>query len=189
MCEALREAGISTWNVEYRTVGDVAGGWPVTGEDVARAVEFVDELVERYPLDRERVVLVGHSAGGHLALWAAKRAQLPVVSLAGVSDLVDSAQRIGQDGPVATFMGGLPDEFPEHYAAGSPRELLPLGVRQILVHGTEDTEVPYAMSVSYAEAAGEEAELVTLEGAEHFEPIDPQAREWPRIVEAVRKLI
>src|SRR5919109_26598 len=66
MCVALHESGVATWNVEYRSVGDVGGGWPGTGDDVARAVEFVEQLVARYPLDRERVVLVGHSAGGHL---------------------------------------------------------------------------------------------------------------------------
>jgi acetyl esterase/lipase len=189
LCLALGKAGIATWNVEYRSCGDVEGEWPGAGVDVAAAVRFVAELVERYPLDPGRVVLVGHSAGGHLALWAAKRAQLPVVALAGVSDLRESAERIGPDGPVATFMGGMPEEVPDRYAEASPRELLPLGVRQILVHGTKDPEVPYAMSERYVEAAGGEAELVTLQGAAHFEPIDPEAREWPRIVEAVRSLL
>src|SRR5438067_11246621 len=189
LCVALAAAGIAPWNVEYRSVGDVDGGWPVAGDDVAAAAEHVGELVERYPLDPERVVLVGHSAGGHLALWAAKGAQLPVVALAPVSDLRESAERVGPDGAVATFMGGMPEALPDRYAEASPRELLPLGVRQILVHGTEDPEVPYAMSERYAEAAGGEAELVPLEGAGHFEPIDPQAHEWPRTVDAVRSLI
>jgi acetyl esterase/lipase len=189
MCIALGEAGIATWNVEYGAVGDVGGGWPGTGDDVARAVEYVDELLGRFPLDGERVALVGHSAGGQLALWAAKSAQLPVVSLAGVSDLRDSAERIGAGGAAATFMGGMPDELPERYAEGSPRELLPLGVRQFLVHGTEDPEVPYEMSVSYAGAAGEAAEVITLEGAGHFELIDPQAREWPQVVEVTRRAL
>jgi acetyl esterase/lipase len=189
LCVELAAAGIASWNVEYRGVGDVDGIWPAAGDDVARAVDFAGELAERYPLDRERVALVGHSAGGHLALWAAKRAQLPVVALAAVSDLRESAERVGPDGPVATFLGGMPDAIPDRYAEASPRELLPLGVRQILVHGTKDPEVPYAMSERYVEAAEGEAELVPLEGARHFEPIDPQAREWPRTVEAVRSLL
>ena len=189
MCVALGKAGIATWNVEYRCRGDVAGTWPGAGIDVSAAVRFVGELVERYPLDRERVVLVGHSAGGQLALWAAKRAQLPVVALGAVSDLRESAERVGPDGAVATFMGGMPDEVPDLYAEASPRELLPLGAPQILVHGTKDPSVPYAMSERYAEAAGGKAELVPLEGAGHFEPIDPQAHEWPRTVDAVRSLI
>jgi acetyl esterase/lipase len=189
LCVALGRAGVATWNVEYRSLGDVDGKWPGASTDVAAAVGFVDELVERYPLDPKRVVLVGHSAGGQLALWAAKRAQLPVVALAAVSDLRESAERVGPDGAVAMFVGGMPGEIPDRYAEASPRELLPLGVRQILVHGTKDPEVPYAMSEGYVQAADGEAELVPLEDAGHFEPIDPAASEWPRTVEAIRALL
>jgi acetyl esterase/lipase len=188
LCVALGKAGIATWNVEYRSRGDVGGTWPGAGADVAAAARFVPELAERYPLDLERVVLVGHSAGGHLALWAAKQAQLPVVALAAVSDLRESAERVGSAGAVAMFMGGVPNEVPDPYAEASPLALLPLGVRQILVHGTKDPEVPYAMSERYVKAAGDEAELITLEGAGHFEPIDPQAREWLQTLDAVRSL-
>jgi acetyl esterase/lipase len=179
MCRALTEAGIATWNVEYRSLGVPGGGWPTAGEDVGRAVEFVAEL----PVDHARVVLVGHSAGGQLALWAGKRAQLPVVALAPVSDVRESAARTGPDGAPAQFMP------PEHFADGSPLELLPLGVRQILVHGTADDGVPYAMSERYVEAASGEAELVTLEGAGHFEPIDPLAPVFAQTVAAVQKLL
>ncbi len=189
MCTALGKAGIATWNVEYRSRGDVDGTWPGVGVDVAAAVRFVDELVERYPLDRERVVLVGHSAGGQLALWAAKPARLPVVALAAVSDLRESAERVGPNGAVAMLMGGMPEEIPDLYAEASPREQVPLGVRQILLHGTKDPEVPFAMSERYVEAAGGEAELVPLERAGHFEPIDPEAGEWSQTVEAVRSLL
>lgn len=188
LCVELRGAGIGTWNVEYRACGDVGGPWPGAGDDVARAVEFTGELLERYPLDGQ-VVLVGHSAGGQLALWAAKRARLPVVALAAVSDLRESAERVGPDGAVARFMGGMPDEVSDRYAEASPRELLPLGVRQILVHGDADASVPYGQSASYVEAAAGEAELVTLEGAGHFDPIDPQARVFPTTVKAIRSLL
>jgi acetyl esterase/lipase len=189
LCVALGDVGIATWNVEYRSVGDPEGPWPGAGNDVAAAIDFASDLAERYPLDPDRIVLIGHSAGGQLALRAAKRAQLPVVALAAVSDLRESAERVGPDGAVATFLGGMPDDVPDRYAAASPRELLPLGVRQILVHGDADASVPYAQSVAYAEAAGDEAELVTLEGAGHFEPIDPAASYWPRVVAAVQALL
>lgn len=179
MGRALTAAGIATWNVEYRSVGVPGGRWPAAAEDVARAVEFVAEL----PIDHARVVLVGHSAGGQLALWAGKRAQLPVVALAPVSDVRESAARNGPDGAAAQFMAA------EHFAEGSPLELLPLGVPQILIHGTADDGVPYAMSERYVEAAGGEAELVTLEGSGHFEPIDPLAREWPQTLEAIWRLL
>jgi acetyl esterase/lipase len=189
LCLALGEAGIATWNVEYRSCGDVGGTWPGAGVDVAAAVRFVSQLAERYPVDANRIALVGHSAGGQLALWAAKRAQLPVVALAPVSDLRESAKRVGPAGAAAMFMGGRPEEVPDHYAEASPFDLLPLGVRQILLHGSKDDDVPYEMSERYVEAAGGEAELVTLKGAGHFEPIDPQAREWPQTLDAIRSLI
>jgi len=179
MCRALTEAGIATWNVEYRSVGVPNGTWPSAGEDVALALEYVREL----PVDRERVVLVGHSAGGQLALWAGKQAQLPVVALAPVSDVRESAARTGPDGPPARFMA------PEHFADGSPLELLPLGVPQLVIHGTEDESVPYEMSQRYVEAAAGEAELVTLEGCGHFEPIDPLSSEWPQVRSAIERFL
>ncbi len=179
MCHALTEAGIATWNVEYRSVGVPGGGWPAAGEDIALAVQFVRGL----PVDQARVVLVGHSAGGQLALWAGKQAQLPVVALAPVSDVRESVARTGPDGAPAQFMA------PEHFADGSPLELLPLGVPQIVIHGTADESVPYPMSERYVEAAGGEAELVSLEGAGHFEPIDPLASEWPQVRSAIERLL
>jgi acetyl esterase/lipase len=187
MCEALEAAGIATWNVEYRCHGDVGGIWPGAGDDAVAAVDFVGELVERYPLDRGRVVLVGHSAGGQLAIVAARRAHLPVVGIAPITNLRDSAERTGPSGAVARFMGGMSSEVDEPYAEASPIELLPLGVRQILIHGDADTDVPYAQSVAYADAA-DQAELITLPGTGHFEPIDPQAREWPRTLGAIQAL-
>jgi acetyl esterase/lipase len=179
MCRALTEAGIATWNVEYRSVGVPGGGWPAAGEDVALAVQFVREL----PVDQTRIVLVGHSAGGQLALWAGKRAKLPVVALAPVSDVRESAARTGPEGAPAQFM------LPEHFADGSPLDLLPLGVPQIVIHGTEDDSVPYEMSERYVEAARGEAALVTLEGTGHFEPIDPLASEWPQVRSAIERLL
>ena len=179
MCGALTEAGIASWNVEYRSVGVPDGMWPSAGNDVALAVEFVREL----PVDQERVVLVGHSAGGQLALWAGKRAKLPVVALAPVSDVRESAARTGPDGPPTRFMA------PEHFADGSPLELLPLGVPQLVIHGTEDESVPYEMSQRYVEAAAGEAELVTLEGCGHFEPIDPISSEWRQVRSAIERFL
>jgi acetyl esterase/lipase len=179
MCTALAEAGIATWNVEYRRLGDVGGGWPGTGEDVGQALEFLAEL----PLEPRSVVLVGHSAGGQLALWATKRAQLPVVALAPVSDVRESVQRTGPDGAPARFCRG------SRFEELSPLELLPLGVRQVVVHGTADESVPYAMSARYVEAAAGEAELVTLEGTGHFELIDPQAREWERVLQTIQDVL
>jgi acetyl esterase/lipase len=180
LCEALREAGLATWNLEYRCTGVPGGEWPAAAEDLDRALAHLDGL----PFAHDgRTVLVGHSAGGQLALWAAKRSGLPVVALAPVSDLRDAVERRGPTSAPGRFMA------PEHFATGSPLELLPLGVRQIVIHGDADDDVPYSMSERYVAAAGEEAELVTLPGTGHFELIDPQAAEWPVVTRALEQLL
>ena len=180
MCIALAEEGIATWNLEYRRVGDPGGEWPAAGEDVGLALSQLEQL----PFEHDaRTVLVGHSAGGQLALWAGKRTHLPVVALAPVSDVRDSAERRGPESAPARFMA------PEHYADGSPVELLPLGVPQIVIHGTVDDSVPFEMSERYVEAAGGEAELVVLDGTGHFQLIDPQASEFSVTLDAIRRFL
>lgn len=180
MCEALRDAGIASWNVEYRCTGVPGGEWPAAADDLDRALAHLDGL----PFAHDgRTVLVGHSAGGQLALWAAKRSGLPAVALAPVSDLRDAVERRGPTSPPARFMA------PEHFETGSPLELLPLGARQIVIHGEADDDVPYSMSERYVAAAGEEAELVTLPGTGHFEPIDPQAPAFQHTLDAIRRLL
>ena len=177
MCIALAEQGIATWNVEYRCVGVPGGGWPAARDDVQLAVELAQSL------HHDDLVLVGHSAGGQLALWAGKDAGLPVVALAPVSDVRDAVERRGAESAPGQFMA------PEDFADGSPIELLPLGVPQIVIHGAEDDSVPYAMSERYVTAAGGEAELVSLENAGHFEPIDPQAPQFEHTVAAIKRLL
>ena len=177
MCIALAEQGIATWNVEYRCVGVPGGGWPAARDDVQLAVELAQSL------HHNDLVLVGHSAGGQLALWAGKDAGLPVVALAPVSDVRDAVERRGPESAPGRFMA------PEDFADGSPIELLPLGVPQIVIHGAEDDSVPYAMSERYVTAAGGEAELVSLENAGHFEPIDPQAPQFEHTVAAIKRLL
>jgi acetyl esterase/lipase len=182
LCADLAAHGIATWNVEYRRLGDPGGEWPGQLEDVVAAVDRVQALAAGYPLDLERVVLMGHSAGGHLALLAAretKTALRGVVSLAGVVDLV-LIDRIGDDNGLARrLLGAGPEEAPERWQEASPRALLPLGFRYVLGCGTEDIHwEPNRLTAADAEAAGDDVELLGLDGAGHFEPVDPQAPEW-----------
>jgi acetyl esterase/lipase len=189
LCVALAEAGIATWSLEFRRIGDPGGGWPGTLDDVASGVGHARSLEG---VDLDRVVLFGHSAGGQLALWAAAQRILPlraVVSVAGVVDLHEAWERQLGGGIVKRFLGGTPGEVPERYDAASPRALLPLGVHQVLVHGTEDPSVPPDFAREYVDAAGGEAELVELEGAGHFEPVDPQSREWPEVLALLERLL
>lgn len=207
LCAALTAAGAATWNVEYHRLGQPGGGWPGTFLDVAVAMEHLRDLAPRYDLDFTRVVALGHSAGGHLALWLAARGRLPAgdplytpapflpraaVSLAGVADLRRGWELHLSNGVVEDFMGGAPTQVPDRYATASPADLLPLGVPQLLIHGTEDRSVPYAISRDYqaiAMARGDDVTLVTLPGAGHFELIDPLSREWPAITKHVGKLL
>jgi acetyl esterase/lipase len=178
LCEDLAARGYTAWNVEYRRIGS-GGGWPATFEDVEAATRSAMET--GLPL-----VTLGHSAGGHLAVWAGARCGVALaVSQAGVLDLEDAWRR-GLSGRAAgELLGGSPDDVPERYAAASPAAQLPLGVRQLLVHGRRDDTVPVEMSRAYAVRArdtGDEVELVETDEA-HFECLDPASESWAAIVE------
>jgi acetyl esterase/lipase len=187
--------GWAAYNIEYRRVGPGGGGggWPATFDDVARAVDHLGEVPG---VDPGRVVLCGHSAGGHLALWAAGRHRLAqgcegsgtagrpasglrgVVSLAGVVDLASAARGDGA-AAVARLLG--PDPAGARLAAASPLELLPLGVPQVLVHGRDDRTVPVGMTEHYARraaAAGDEVALVVVDGTGHRDVIRPRSAAW-----------
>lgn len=193
-CEAFTDAGIATWNVEYRRIGDEAGGWPGTFEDLADAADHVQLLADEFPLDLNRTITIGHSAGGHLAMWlAAERKWLQsAFSLAGVLDLRRAWELQLSSTVVAEFLGGSPEEVPGRYAFASPIERLPLDVPQRVFHGTADTSVPYEIGEQYAKAAharGDDVELITFEGTGHFELVDPRTSEFGRIRDSVLQSI
>jgi acetyl esterase/lipase len=186
----LARRGWAAWNVEFRRVGEVSGGgYPQTLEDVAAAIDFLATLSDA-PLDLARVVAIGHSAGGQLALWAAARpkpavALAGVVAQAGVTDLRAAEHDPDGEDAIALFMGGLAAEVPERYADASPLERVPIGVPQLLVHGDADVRVPCDMSVRYADAAraaGDEVELVVRPGEDHFVHLDVGGAAWADVV-------
>ncbi len=202
-CADLTKRGIATWNIEYRRLGDPGGGWPGTFCDVGNAIDYVRTLAQSFPIDIHNVVLVGHSAGGHLALWAAGRQRLPIgsaigaanplairaaVALAPVADLRMAWDLRLSSGVAAELIGGTPDDYPERYAQGSPADLVPLGVRQMIVHGVLDTSVPLEVGRSYAErarAAGDAAVLLALPETDHFEIVDPATEQWQQIAKII----
>jgi acetyl esterase/lipase len=205
MCHAITQAGYATWSLEYRRIGDAGGAWPGTFLDVGMGVDHVRELAARYNLDLDRVTVIGHSAGGHLALWAAGRHKIPegdplymstpfkpkaAISLAGVTDLRRAWRLKLSKGVVLELMGATPEDAPERYPAASPIEMLPLGARQVLIHGTDDENVPYDLSREYhqdAVLAGDSVDLVTLRHTGHFEVVDPKVREWEAVLAAVKR--
>jgi len=207
LAEDLVIRGIAVWNIEYRRVGNSGGGWPGTLLDVARANDYLRTIADDHDLDLARVVAVGHSAGGHLALWLGARNKLTtgseptnndirlslcgVVSLAGAMDLEHVWQLgLGNDA-VVELLDGSPEEVPERYAMASPLEHLPLGIEQVLLHGTEDDRVPLIVSQEYADKArrsGDTVKLIKLVGGDHFVVIDPASTAWNRTVEEIKRL-
>jgi acetyl esterase/lipase len=183
---ALTRAGWASANVEYRRLGP--GGYAATLDDVAAARRYLDSVDA--PLDLSRTMAIGHSAGAHLALWLGSTgAASSIVALAGVCDLEDAARAgLGEDA-VQEFLGGEPSEVPAAYAAADPARRLPLGVPQLLVHGTADDRVPFDHAERYAErarAAGDDCSVLALEGVDHFDVMDPRTAAWRAIGEAVQ---
>ena len=210
MADALEADGIASWNVEYRRVGHPGGGWPGTYLDVGRALDHLRALAPEHALDLGRVAVVGHSAGGNLAMWAAARSRLPansalyatnplpvrgVVDLAGPVDLtanIAGYQTLCRDTVITGLLGGTPATVPERYAHASAIRLLPLGVPQVLVIGEHEDFVPRPLMEAYAQAAvraGDQVRLVVIPRVGHFEIASPRASTWPLVRAAIRSLL
>jgi acetyl esterase/lipase len=186
--------------IEYRRVGDLGGGWTGSFDDVALAIDRIPELAAAAGAAIETVVLAGHSAGGHLALWGAVRHRLPagapwrraeppaldgILALAPISDLADTHRRDLGNSAVAELLGGGPLDVPDAYAVVDPAALPPPDVPTIVLHGDLDDRVPIAQSRAYG-ARG--VRLLELGGVEHFALIDPLSHAWPLVVAAFADL-
>jgi acetyl esterase/lipase len=211
LAEDLAQHGIAAWNIEYRRMGDLQGGWPNTFLDVAMAADHLQSIASHYHLDLQRVITIGHSAGGHLALWLAARPRIPqdsiviggqvrhtpltitgAISQAGVVDLEMAWRMNLENGAAAELLGGSFSAVPERYNAASPAALLPLSVPQVLIHGTADDRVPFEMSRTYvtkAQATGDTIQLITLPGADHFVLIDATSTAWTKTVHVIQELL
>jgi acetyl esterase/lipase len=194
LCAALTTRGLATWNVEYRRVGNEGGGWPGTMEDIASAYRFLPQIAKAHPLDTSRVLVMGHSAGGQLAIClAAHQPSISrAVSLAGVLDLERAYALHLSNDAVVEFLGGTPKSVAEHYQEADPMKLALPKVRQIVMHGANDDTVPPDFSRRYAEAKksrGEDVTLVEIPKADHFDVIDPRSAAWPQVAESVQRLL
>jgi acetyl esterase/lipase len=183
--------GYATWNVEYRRVGQPGGGWPGTLEDVAAAIDRLADVADVADLDITRVSVVGHSAGGHLALWAAGRGALdrgvagaePVVEivaavgLAPVTNLRMGATDGVGNGAVIDFLGGSPEEFPDRYSVAEPN--LSGNARYAIIDGDADDIVPERFA--RPDRPGD-VTFVLIPGADHFDVIDPRHAAWTAAV-------
>ena len=216
LAQDLARRGYAAWNIEYRRIGDKGGAWPGTFHDVAHAVDYLRVLATRYQLDLQRVVPIGHSAGGHLAFWLAARPRIPAnsplagssiaeredeqatplqlagaISLAGVLDLETAWRLHLSNDAVVELLGAKYPHAPERYIAASPAAMLPLGVPQVLIHGTSDSNVPIEISRNYAAKAkslGDPVTYLELEGIDHFDVIDPSSTAWEKTIGALQTL-
>jgi acetyl esterase/lipase len=200
----LVRCGFAVWNLSYRRVGAPGGGFPGTLLDVDAGIDKLAEISTEIDLDLRRLVVVGHSAGGQLALWSASRRRsslamvkghvepIAVVGLAPVSDL-ESAQGLQLGGgAVAKFLADGHIGFDASCRESSPRALLPLGVNQLILHGDMDSAVPLSMSQAYAAAArktGDSLELIELLGIGHMELIDPTTIAFDELVCWLRRAV
>lgn len=198
MAGALAQQGIAVWNVEYRRYDEEGGGYPGMYQDVATAVDLLKHEAKASALDLSRIVAVGHSAGGHLAQWAVSRHKLPewspawapqplpvktVISLGGLADLRNEAALIRRtcDRETAEIAGTPSAQRPDVFADTSPAELLPAGVRTILIHGEHDDISPAVTGENYARrarAAGDPAEVLVLPGGSHYDEVSADSKAW-----------
>lgn len=209
MAGALVKRGIAVWNVEYRRVDEAGGGYPGMYEDMHAALDTLAAQGKTRPLDLDRVVAVGHSAGGQLVQWIAGRARIPagsplhrtamlqvgaVVSLGGLADLRRERELIktscGRDTPE---LAGLPSASrPDVYADTNAAELVPNGSHTILVTGELDTISPPRVAHDYAaraRAAGDNAEVVILPGASHYDEVAASSPSWPLVLAAIERAL
>ncbi|NIS14913.1 MAG: alpha/beta fold hydrolase [candidate division Zixibacteria bacterium] len=210
LSEALRNEGIATWNIEYSQVEHPRGGWPGTFEDVASAADHLQEIADEYNLDLGRVVVIGHSAGAHLALWVAARHNITsespiyresplsfrgVVALAAPVDLenlIDLSDQLCGDSLMIKLVGGLPKEVPENYNNVSPLRLLPTGVPQRLIIGEHDIPLLLEHLAVYVDSAlvlNEDITLDTILYAGHDEPAIPGSIAWLKVRATVKSLL
>ncbi|MGN7150549.1 alpha/beta hydrolase family protein [Arthrobacter sp. SAFR-179] len=200
LAQDLAEHGMAAWNLEYRRTGN-GGGWPGTFEDILAGIDKLADLAEPQALDLGKVVALGHSAGGHLAVWAAGRHKLEglvpaeggqvkntddgvrltgVVSQSGVLNLGEAERLSLSDGAVANLLAGPSSEFPERHRYADPMAALPLDIPVYAVYGIKDGDVPLGMSTSYVDASQSgpvPAQLVMVPG-DHFALIDVTAEAY-----------
>jgi acetyl esterase/lipase len=209
MATSLAAEGIAVWSIEYRRYDEAGGGYPGMYQDVATAVDLLRQEAQASQLDLSRVVAVGHSAGGHLAQWAVSRHKLPswspawvadplsipaVISLGGLADLRNEADLIKRtcERDTAQIAGAPSAARPDVFADTSPAEMLPAGVRTVLIHGEHDDISPTVTGENYARrarAAGDEAEVVVLPGGSHYDEVSSDSPAWGIVGAHIRRAL
>ena len=206
LTDALARSGIATWSLEYRRIGNEGGGWPGTFLDIGAGADHLRSVAEMHSLDLDRVISMGHSAGGHLAIWLASRASIPTesalcmqnpIAVRGVLGLAPAADLRGLHSTefcgdvIDALMGGSPEDDPEHYRWGNPAENSPGDLPQVLIIGKyDDVWAPSGLSYfDVAKTRGDTVEMIEAVESGHFEMIDPDSTTWPLVLESARGLL
>lgn len=189
LCAGLTAKGVASANVEYRRVGNAGGGWPGTFADIRAAYQFLMQSAPQYSFDKGRAIVLGHSAGGQLALCLAahEKELAAAISLAGVLDLQRAWELHLSNDAVVEFLGGKPAEVADHYREADPMKLA-IRARQFVVHGAGDDVVPPAISRDYVSAKKknkEDVRLVEVAEAGHFDIVDPRSKAWGEVEKVV----
>ena len=201
---SLAADGFAVWNIEYRRHGN-GGDFPQMFLDVGSAADHLRQIANAHNLNLDQVISMGHSAGGHLALWLAARHRIEgssplfveapvavhaVLALAPVGDIALLASTVVDGNALLTVMGGRPADAPDNYRNGSPSELLPTGKPQTIIVGSEDRDI-LANSRAYVDAAkeaGDAPRLTVLPDVGHFEVVSTQAPAWAAAKRALLQL-
>lgn len=203
MAERLTDLGLATWNIEFRRVGQNDSAWPDTFDDVLRSLRFLESLTDKHGLDTDKIILVGHSSGGHLVLWLANQmaqsgqetalnirgvvALAPVADLPAVATTEGFACRDSLDG----LMGGTYVDYPQRYRAASPASMDDIRVPLIVVSGEQDSIIPSVYVQKYVDAAKEKGNTIqhiVVSPSGHFEMITPSASVWIEVETAITSL-
>lgn len=203
----LASHGVAVWSVEYRRIGEPGGGFPNMYTDIGAAFDKLRDVAKTHKLDLSNVVAVGHSAGAHMATWAAARGRLPagnawrgadplkvrtVILLNGVADLEHNADLLplacGTDVKLAQIVGEKTAARPDVFADTSPNKWLPLGIRTLSIMGEYDPIVPPYVGLWWlklATKAGDKVDLITIKDGGHFDPVTPTEPEWAQVREMI----
>lgn len=180
--------GFAVWNIEYRRIGASGGGWRGTFDDANASINHLARLKEKYDLlDESKTVIMGHSAGGHLAIWYAKQVETKPYAVVGLAPITDLEKVFGtQEGnkAISALLNGPPDEHPERYAQHSPMRMLPIGVRQLIIHGDRDEYLPVEWTrsyVTYARGAGDAIDYIEVSNGGHMDYLDPNSEAVSRL--------
>jgi acetyl esterase/lipase len=199
MATALQAKGFATWNIEYRQLGEDGAGFPGTFQDWGMALDHLRVLAKSEPIDLKRVIVVGHSAGGHAALWLAARPGLPKGSPLRGDDPLPVTAAVDIDGPADlqalrprqvsicrapvadNLMGGDPASAADRWSAGDPARRLPLHVHQLLVSSVVLTAADADTYAKAARAAGDKVDVLNLVDTGHHEPVAPGTPAWTKV--------